>query len=176
MKKNVLVFGLISGGIISVLMSIFMAINSCSENYNLGMVLGYGSMILSFSFVFVGVKNFRDKYNDGFINFGKAFKIGILIALISSTFYVLTWLVMYYCFMPDFMDNYAAHMIKGMQDSGASQTEINATIAEMTGYKEMYKNPVFVILLTYMEVLPVGLLFTIVSALVFKKKAKVSMN
>ncbi|HLC83763.1 MAG TPA: DUF4199 domain-containing protein [Bacteroidia bacterium] len=176
MKKNVLVFGLISGLIISVLMSIFMAINSCTENYDLGMLLGYGSMILSFSFVFVGVKNFRDKYNDGFINFGKAFKLGILIALISSTFYVLTWLVMYYGFMPDFMDNYAEHMIKGMQDSGASQIEIDATIKEMAGYKEMYKSPVFVILLTYMEVLPVGLLFTIASALILKKKPKLSAN
>lgn len=176
MKKNVLVFGLISGLIISVLMSIFMAINSCSENYDLGMVLGYGSMILSFSFVFVGVKNFRDKYNDGLINFGKAFKIGILIALISSTFYVLTWLVMYYCFMPDFMETYSAHMLKTMQDSGASQVEIDKTVAEMARYVEMYKNPVYVILLTYMEVLPVGLLFTLASALILKKKAKVTAN
>jgi hypothetical protein len=169
MKKNVLVFGLISGLIISVLMVLFMAINDHS-NYDLGMVLGYSSMILAFSFVFVGVKNYRDKYNDGVIKFGKAFKVGILIALISSTFYVLTWLVEYYFFMPDFMDQFAASTLKGMQSSGASQAEINQMIAQMADYKEMYKNPVFVILLTYMEVLPVALLFTLASALILKKK------
>lgn len=176
MKKNVLVFGLISGSIISVLMIIFMTINSCTENYELGMVLGYSAMILSFSFVFVGVKNYRDKFNDGMINFGKAFKIGLFIALISSTFYVLTWLVEYYFFMPGFMENYAAHMIKGMQDSGASSAEIAKTVSEMASYQEMYKNPIFVILLTYMEVLPVGLLFTLASALILKKKPKLSAN
>ena len=180
MKKNVLVFGLISGLIISVLMVVFMAIGvGCSgdnPNYELGMLLGYTSMILSFSFVFAGVKNFRDKYNEGIITFGKAFKVGILITLISCTFYVLTWLVEYYCFMPDFMDNYTAHMLKTAQESGASPTEIAQTMAEMASYKEMYKNPVIVILMTYAEVLPVGLLFTLLSALVFKKKVKVSAN
>ncbi len=180
MKKNVLVFGLISGLTISLLMSVFMIIGTgCSSdnpNYDLSMLLGYSSMIISFSFIFVGVKNFRDKYNDGIISFGKAFKIGILITLISCTFYVLTWLVLYYCFMPDFMDKYADHMLKTVQASGASQAEIDQTIAEMAGYKEMYKNPVIVILMTYAEVLPVGLVFTLLSALVFKKKVKVSSN
>jgi flagellar biosynthesis protein FliQ len=171
MKKNVLVFGLISGVIISILMVIFTAINSSTLNYDLGMVLGYSSMILAFSFVFVGIKNYRDKYNDGVIKFGKAFQVGILIALISSTFYVLTWLVEYYFFIPDFMDHYAEHMLKTMRDSGASPADIEQTTAQMADYKEMYKNPVFVILLTYMEVLPVGLLFTIASALILKRKA-----
>ncbi len=173
MKKNILVFGLISGLTLSILMVVFMAITQ-HENYELGMILGYTSMLLAFSFVFVGVKNYRDKYNDGVINFGKAFKIGILIALISSTFYVLTWLVEYYCFMPDFMDTFAKHTIETMQASGAPQAEIDATMAEMAGYKEMYKNPIFVILLTYMEVLPVALIATLLTALILKKKPTLS--
>ena len=69
------------------------------NNFNGSMVVGYSAMILAFSFVFVGVKNFRDKENAGVITFGKAFQIGFLIALIASSMYVITWMVDYYFFI-----------------------------------------------------------------------------
>ncbi len=175
MKKNVLVFGLLSGLTVCVFGLIAMAINQ-HRDYDLGMILGYTSMLLAFSFVFVGVKNYRDKYNEGLISFGKAFQVGILIALISSTFYVISWLISYYCFMPDFMDDYAKHSIETMQAAGASQVEIDATMAQMASYKEMYKNPIWVILLTYMEIVPVGLLATLITSLILMKKQKLSTN
>ncbi len=134
------------------------------------MLAGYAAMILSFSLVFVGVKNFRDKQNDGIISFGKAFKIGFLIALIASTMYVIAWMIDYYFFIPDFMDKFCSQAIASSKASGASQAEINAQTAEMDTYKEMYKNPFGVILLTYMEILPVGLVVSLISALILKKK------
>ncbi|MCW3072782.1 MAG: hypothetical protein JWO44_2672 [Bacteroidetes bacterium] len=171
MKKNVLVFGLISALVISGLMILFTIFGAYSHDVA-GMLLGYASMLAALAFVFVGIKNYRDNYNNGLISFGKAFKLGLFIALIASTMYVLTWLVIYYFFMPDFMDQYAAHMIQQAQASGAGQAEIEQISAEMAGYKDMYKNPVYVILFTYMEVLPVALLITLISALILKRKAK----
>jgi hypothetical protein len=170
MKKNVIVFGLVSGIVVSGLMVLFMSMQKNDPDYENAMWLGYASMLLSFSFIFVGIKNFRDKYNDGIISFGNAFKVGFLIALISSTMYVITWLVEYYFFMPDFMDKYAAHMISQAQTSGANMEELNKQIAEMAKYKELYKNPVFVVLLTYMEILPLGLIVSAIAALILKKK------
>jgi hypothetical protein len=172
MKKNVLVFGLLSGLVVSLLMIVSTTFFCSNSNYDGGMVVGYASMLIAFSFVFVGIKNYRDKYNGGLITFGKALKVGLFITLISSTMYVLTWLVVYYFFMPDFMDKYAAHMISKAQSSGAGQPEIDQQIAEMAKYREMYKNPVFVILFTYLEILPVGLVVTLISALILKRKAK----
>jgi hypothetical protein len=175
MKKNVIVFGLTSGLIVSGLMVLFTSMFCGNSNYEGSMLLGYASMLLAFSFVFVGIKNFRDKYNEGLITFGKAFKVGLLIALISSTMYVLTWLVEYYFFIPDFMDKYAEHMINQAQSSGATAAQLEEQVAEMAKYKEWYKSPVFVILLTYMEVLPIGIVIALISALILKKQPKLAV-
>src|ERR1700748_740161 len=117
MKKNVLVFGLIAGVIVD-LYVIFLAVGYNSPNYTESMLLGYGSMIVAFSFIFVGIKNIRDKYNNGVISFSKAFQTGLYIALIGSSIYVLTWLIVYYAFIPDFMTKYSAHIIAQAKSSG----------------------------------------------------------
>ncbi len=170
MKKNVLVFGLIAGLIVALTMAISMATCYNNVNFQGGMWLGYGSMIVAFSFIFVGIKNFRDRYNGGAISFGKAFTIGLYIALIGSSFYVVTWLVEYYVFFPDFMTKYSAHVIAQVKSSGASLAEINAQKAKMASYTEMYKNPLMVIVLTYLEILPVGLVIALLAALILKRK------
>ena len=172
MKRNVLVFGSISGLIIAALM-VFSSIWCYKDpNFEANMVIGYATMLVSFSFIFVGIKNLRDKHNGGVITFGQAFKLGLYISLIASSAYVATWLVEYYFFIPDFMDKYGAHVIKEAQNSGATQAELDKQIAKMDQYKEMYKNPVFVILLTYMEVLPLGIVISVISAFILKRKAK----
>lgn len=65
MKKNVIVFGLIAGLIVSVLMVLSMARCYSDPSLEHSMLIGYASMVLAFSFIFVGIKNYRDKYNDG---------------------------------------------------------------------------------------------------------------
>ena len=169
MKKIILVCGLIGGTILCIFIVLSTAIIS-NQNYESGMIYGYTAMILAFSLIYVGVRNFRDKYNDGIISFGKAFKIGLYITLIGSTMYVITWLIEYYFFIPDFMEKYAAHMIKNINLNGLSQLQIDNQLKSITGMKEMYKTPFFVILFTYLEVLPVGLAISLISALLLKRK------
>jgi len=174
MKKNIIIYGLIAGIIISFLMLLsFIYYSHCNGNadYNISMLIGYASMLISFSFVFVGIRNYRDKYNEGVISFGKAFKIGIMIVLIASTFYVVTWLIDYFYFMPDFMDKYAAHTLDKLKASGASQVDIEKKTQEMANFARMYKNPFFNAMMTYCEILPVGLIVTLISSLVLKRKA-----
>src|ERR1700754_727357 len=88
MKKNVLIFGLIAGLIVSTVMSISIATCYKNDNYEGSEVLGYTSMIIAFSMIFVAIKNYRDKYNNGVISFLKAFKIGLFVTLIAGTLYV----------------------------------------------------------------------------------------
>lgn len=173
MKQTIWVNGLIGGFIVAAIMVTSSILCYDNENFEGSMVLGYLGMILAFSFVFVGVKNFRDKHNSGVITFGKALKIGMLISLITSTVYVLVWLVEYYVFMPDFMEKYSAAMMHQFEKTTHTAVEIQDKTAEIEMYKELYKNPIWVILMTYAEVLlPIGILIPFIAAWVFKRKSK----
>ena len=173
MIKNVLVYGLISGGIVSTLMLVsigFMDPSGGGMDMNTGMVVGYASMLLAFSLVFVGTRNYREKFNNGVISFGKAFKVGFLIVLVASTIYVISWLIYYFAFMPDFIDQYSDFYLKELADNGVSQAEIDKQTLEMEEFKKMYNNPFFTAIFTYMEILPIGLLVTLISSLILKRK------
>jgi hypothetical protein len=169
MKKLVLVYGIIAGVIVTGMMAFSTGYYCAKGDFEGGMIYGYSAMIIAFSMIFVGTKIFRDKQNGGVISFGKAFKIGFLITLVASTIYVLGWLVTYYNFIPDFMDKYAAAMIAKAQSGGATADQIAEKTAEMAKMKEWYKNPVFVILMTYVEILPVGLVVSLITALILKR-------
>ncbi len=173
MTKNILIYGLIAGTLISTFMLISMNyLSHCegSVDYATSMMVGYASMLIAFSLVFVGTRNYRDKYNGGVISFGKAFKTGFMIALIASTMYVIAWMIDYFYFMPDFMDKYSAHMLEELKASGASAAEIAGKTKEMADMGKMYKNPFFNALITYAEILPVGLIVTLISSLILKRK------
>ncbi len=173
MKKVVLTYGLIAGAIVAAFMIYGTLTFINNTDYEGSMWLGYTGMLVAFSFVFIGIKNYRDKQNDGVITFGKALKIGALISLIASTVYVGVWLIEYYCFFPDFMDKYCEAMLKKMDKATMTAAEIKAKTDEMMMYKEMYKSPIMVILWTYAEVLiPIGLLVPLISALILKRKVK----
>jgi Protein of unknown function (DUF4199) len=169
MRKNVWLYGVIAGIILAFGIFLSVVFNNHIDFDN-GMYFGYAMMLLAFSLIFVGTKNYRDKFNNGLISFGKAFRIGLYITLIASTFYVVSWLIDYYFFIPDFADKYVAHNLDKMKANGATAAEISKQAAAMESFKTMYKNPLFNILLTYSEIVPVGLLLSVISALVLKKK------
>lgn len=173
MKKNIVLHGLIAGIIVSVLMLASVNyLSHCKGNvdYDTSMFVGYASMLLSFSLVFVGIRNYRDKYNGGIISFGKAFKIGMMIVLIASTIYVIAWAIDYFFFIPDFMEKYSAHELDRLRASGLSQIEIDKEAKKMASLTKMYQNPFFNAMMTYAEILPVGLIVTLISALILKRK------
>ncbi len=179
MKKNIVIYGLIAGIVVSIPM-LFTA-NSIYDSdggiaFDKGMYIGFASMLIAFSLVFVGIRNFRDKYNNGVISFGKAFKIGMAIVLIASTLYAVVWLIDYYYFIPDFAEKYSALSLDTLRASGASQLKIAEEEVNMANFVASYKNPFFVVMMTYMEILPIGLIVTLISSLILKTKAQDKTN
>lgn len=167
MNRIVLIFGLIIGTILSINMLITVRLLYTNPDFQGNEVVGYTAMVVLFSLIYFGVRNYRNKQLGGVISFGKAFKMGALIALVGSTIYVITWLFCYYLFVPDFFDQYMTHVL-----NNASPSEIAAKTKEMETYREMYKNPFFVVLFTYLEILPIGLIIALISALIVKRKPR----
>ena len=167
MKKNIIIYGLIAGIVVSILMLV--SANTITD-FDTALFAGYASMFIAFSLVFVGIRNYRDKYNYGVISFGKAFKIGIMIVLIASTIYVIVWLIAYFYFEPDYLEKLSVKMLGKLKASGASQIEIDKQTKEMADFAVMYKNPFFNAMMTYIEILPVGLIVTLISSFILKRK------
>jgi hypothetical protein len=171
MRKIVLTYGVISGAVISALMFFTMPGSMKDVNMESGQWIGYTTMVIALSLVFFAIKSYRDKYQQGVISFGKGFLTGLYITLIAGSMYAFTWEIMYRNMDGDFMEVYKTHMVKEMQKKGTPETEIKAKVAEMDQMAQMYKNPVFRFVFTlFVEFLPVGILISLISALILRKR------
>jgi Protein of unknown function (DUF4199) len=172
MKKTILTFGLISGVLSSSMMLCTIPFTHKLGSGSRGELVGYTSIVLSFLLVFFGIRSYRDNVGNGQITFTKAFAIGISITLISCIFYVVTWEIVYFNFLHGFMDNYGSDAIEKLKASGASAAAVQAQIQKMQKLKRMYENPLFNAALTFLEPFPVGLVISLVSAAILRKKAQ----
>jgi hypothetical protein len=169
MRKIIVTFGLISGAISSLMMIAVVTFGG-RIGFDRGAIISNTSIVLSFLMVFVGIRTYRDNIGDGQITFLKAFAVGLSITLISCIFYVVTWEVIYYNFLPGFWDAYGAHSVQKLTASGASPAAVQAKLQQIRKYKELYKNPCFNAALTFIHPFPIGLVITLFSALVLRRK------
>jgi len=170
MKKTIWICGVIAG-IISVSWAVVgESLLSDHLSLNTRLFFGYATMILAFSLIFVAIKNYRDT-NDGQISFGKALRIGLLITLIASTVYVVVWMIDFSYFVPDYGEKYQAQALAELKASGASAAVIQKQGAEMAATMAKYKsNAAFRAMFTYLEIVPVGIVISLIAALILKKK------
>ena len=168
MKKIIYRNGLLGGLLVStnmIITTVFMKANPGAEP---NMVLGFSSMFLSFLFVIIGIKQ-QESFKDSENSFWNSFKTGLYISAIISTIYVLVWLVIYYNFYPEFMENYSDIVLRNTKTE-----ELAAKTLEMEQMKEAYKNPMFVVLYTYFEVFPLGILVSLITPTITLVKQKLS--
>ena len=172
MKKTVLTFGLISGAVMAALMMSTVAFID-RIGFENGTIVGYTSIVLGFLLVFFGIRSYRENVGDGYISFGRAFSVGILIALISSIIYVLTWEIVFHNWLYDFPEKYTAYVIQKAQASGVSAADVARQREEMNSMWALYRSNFFVrAAFTFVEPFPVGLLVTLISAVALRKRRK----
>lgn len=164
MNKIILKYGIFGGMAASLVMSCIALYMKSNPQETVNMFIGMFTMILAYTFIVLGIIKLRNE-NNGILTFGKAFLCGVGIVFIAATIYVLTWLIIYYNFFPNFMDHYSDLALKETPPE-----ELVAKKAELEAYKDMYKTPIGVILLTYMEMFPIGVIFSLICALILKKK------
>lgn len=167
MTKNVLTFGIIAGVINSVLMlsATPLYTEEGKMDFQIGEIMGYLSMIIALSMIFFGIRSYRDRQLNGKISFGRAFRVGLLITLVASAIYIAGWMI-YSNLGPgqDFMDQYFEYSVEQLRESGRPQEVVQREIDEMREFKEWYRNPLVQIGVTFMEIFPVGLVISLISA------------
>ena len=168
MKKIVWTFGLISGAIMAVFIVATMPFLDAFEDHSL--VVGYTGIVAAFLLVFFGIRSYRENVLRGTIGFGRALTVGLLIATIGSVCYVVTWEILYFKFMPDFYSKYAQSAVDQARKAGKSEAEIAKTRASMDEMTKNAKNPIWVFAMTFLEPFPVGLVISLVSAGILRRK------
>jgi len=174
MRKVTLIFGLLAGVIVSIFMVITMQM--CASGvitFDNSDFIGYGSMVIALSMIFFGIKSYRDNYQNGAIKFGKGLQVGMLITLVAALIYAVAGET-YYQMDPEIntniMDKYADYHINKLRENGAPPDAIAQKAKEMADIKEMHKNPLLRFGMTLAIILPVGIIITLISAAVLRKK------
>lgn len=164
-------YGLWGGVIVSGLMLLgFLWMQHGNMSNQAGEILGYASMIIALSMIFVGIKKYRDIDLGGQITFLEALKIGLVISIIASFIYVLTWMIYSNSeAASEMMDTYFTSAIEKIKNSGNEQAIITKDVDRMMRMKANYDKPLYKILYTFMEIFPVGVLISIISAFILKK-------
>ncbi|PVX47355.1 uncharacterized protein DUF4199 [Flavobacterium sp. 103] len=164
MLNNILRNGILGGIIAAIVMASMVFYMKANPGEEPNSIISFISMLLAFTFLILGIKRQRE-INNGKITFGSAFLTGLGISFVIATIYVLVWLVIYYNFFPDFMDRYGEMVLKN-----AKPEDLAAKTTEIYQMKEWYKSPLMVILLTYMEIFPIGIVISLIAGLILKKK------
>ncbi|MCB0373431.1 MAG: DUF4199 domain-containing protein [Muricauda sp.] len=168
MKKTVLRYGTYSAITICVLFIIsWYALSNLSLPVQ--EVLGYVSIIVSLSFVYFGIKHFRDKENEGKINFKKALVIGILISLITAIVFGLLDVFYTEVLNPGFMDNYYSEIAENMKGT-LPPDELKLKLAELEAQKEQFSNPLLSFTFMALTVFVIGFIISLISSLILQRK------
>lgn len=127
-------------------------------------LLGYVSLGISMVLVFLGIRNFY-KQEDEHPKFWKAFQIGLGITIVGSLIYASGWLIMVNV-NPELPNKMWEMALIELEESDLSSKELQAEKQELQDWKEMYQNPVNMFFITTLEMLPVGVIASIISALI----------
>ncbi|MGD9584565.1 MAG: DUF4199 domain-containing protein [Lysobacterales bacterium] len=164
MLRTILKYGVIAGLVVAGFMLATFAVFSGMPPLKYGLLIGYTTMLIALSAVFVGIKRHRDVDRGGVIGFWPAFGVGLGISFIAGIFYVAAWEALQAMTQMDFASSYAKAIIASEQAKGASAEALAKLSADLEAFKVQYADPLFRLPMTFSEIFPVGVLVSLVSA------------
>lgn len=164
MTPVILRYGIIAGLIVSLPWLVYMLTLPADGKMTHSMLLGYTLMLLAFSMVFVGIKRYRDHSLGGTIRFGKALLLGLGISAVASLMYVVGWEICMAYSQYDFIQAYSKFIVEDARARGAGPAELEQAAQQAGEFASMYRNPVYRMAFTFIEIFPVGLLVSLISA------------
>ena len=170
MLRKMLVYGIIAGLIVAAEMLTITVGYSGHLPSPYGMILGYLTMLIALSVVFVGIKKHRDADLGGVIGFWQAFGFGLGVSFIASVLYVAAWEVSQALMHADFASVYAKSLIAEEQAKGVSGKALQDFAAQMEQFKIDYQNPLYRLPMTFAEIFPVGVIVSLLSAALLRNR------
>jgi hypothetical protein len=168
MLRRILTYGLIAGAIAGGQLFLMFAVIKPDTHGAMSMVVGYASMLVGFSLIFVAVKQHRDKALGGVIKFLPAFGMGLAISVIGCFVYALAWEAMQPLMAGNYMEDWVAGQIASMKEHGATQAEIDVFTQENAWMVANYSNPLIRIPISMLEPMPVGLVVSLIVAVLLR--------
>nr|WP_299382748.1 DUF4199 domain-containing protein [Allomuricauda sp.] len=168
MKKTVIRFGLYGALTICLLFLITWYLLG-DLPFSIQEILGYTSMVISLSFVYFGIKHFRDRENQGQLSFTLALKIGVLISLITALAFGILDVLYTEVLNPDFMEAYYQATVNDMRNA-LPPDEFEVQLAEIEAQKVMFSSPIFSFGLMFLTVFVIGFIISLISALLLQRK------
>ncbi|MDX1477170.1 MAG: DUF4199 domain-containing protein [Saprospiraceae bacterium] len=127
--------------------------------YGAAEVGGYLSIIVALTFVYFGIRHYRDMVMEGVISFRKAVRTGLLISLIPAFFMLISTII----FMVTFGDQWMDWAMESMSDEQRAQ---------YAAAPPWMLNPLFQGVVMFGTVYLIGIIMTLISALLLKRELK----
>jgi len=170
MMRKILGYGVVAGLIVGVPMIVTFVALKGHAPLTYGMIIGYTTMLIALSTVFVAIKRHRDSDLGGVIGFWHGFGIGLGISFVASLIYVATWESLQAFMHMDFASGYANALIEQQKAAGASAEALAKFSAEMEQFKIDYANPLYRLPMTFTEIFPVGVLVSLIAAVLLRNR------
>lgn len=163
MKKIALIYGAIAGAIVISVIAFGLA-TSEGGDFSGSHAFGYLIMLLGLSLIFFGIKRYRDRDLGGVIKFMPAFVLGLAIAAVAGVVYTAVWEIYLASSDYAFINDYTTGVIEAKKASGVTGAELEKLISDMENMKATYAKPYFRLPMTFLEIFPVGLIVSLISA------------
>lgn len=174
MKSPIVKFGVIGGTVVSVLFLgpflIFSDMYTNPDSMAWGEVVGYSTMILSMLAVHFGIRQYRNEFFPASFSFVKGLGTGVLITLVATAVFYLGNVLLYEVLMPNLLTDFAEPYKEHLMQSATSEIEKEQIIEEFEKNSAILENSYLYALLMAVTVFFIGLVISLVSALILKRR------
>ena len=159
MKNYIIRYGIIGGIISSILGTLNWIFFADALGVSGSQTMGYTSIAVSLLCIPFGVRYFKNEINNGTVNFGQAFKIGLGITSIAGIVMAIHSMLFFALQKDEFME----WQTKNLSD--AELTAFNEQLAQMPDFAY---TPWFQGIVMFVMVFLIGAIVNVISALVLK--------
>jgi len=168
MKNSITKFG-VYAFLLALLLFFFALYFGQGLSFSSQEVIGYASMIVSLSFVYFGIKHFRDQQNNGLVTFWKGFIIGIGITCFAALAFAIVDYIYVTQINPDFSAQYLEYTLAEMKAT-MSPEAFAVKKAKVEAQMEAFSNPIFLGFIMFLTVLILGIIISLISSLILQRK------